>query len=117
MILEDTCPDCGATDLGWVSQRFGHCRRRPVRFKIRDRSGYHPGLARFPNDPEAYVDGEDSLRRVMDKRKAQGYVQVTAQDLAPPDKPEGLDPGGDLLRASFEEARAEGFRIEDEDEL
>lgn len=69
------CPDCGSTDLGWISQRFGHCRRSFPGIKVKDRSGYHPGLARFPNDPEAHVGGDDSLQRLVTRRKHQGWVE------------------------------------------
>ena len=42
-------------------------------FKIKDRSGYHPGLARYPNDPQAYVDGSHSLQRRVSQRLREGW--------------------------------------------
>lgn len=34
-------------------------------------AGYQPGLARRPNDPEAWVDGKRALNKLVDKRKRQ----------------------------------------------
>ena len=95
------CPDCGETNLSWVDKRFGHCHRRPVKFKIRDRSGYHPGIARFPNDPEAYVGGDDSLRRVVDKRLAQGWERRERVELHDPAPRKPVDVG-ELYRMAKE---------------
>ena len=34
-------------------------------------AGYQPGLARRPNDPEAWVDGKRALNKLVDKRRRQ----------------------------------------------
>lgn len=39
--------------------------------------GYFKTLARFPGDPEAHVGGPDSLRRLVDRRKRDGWTVHT----------------------------------------
>ena len=58
-------------------------------------TGYQPGLARRPNDPEAWVDSKRDLARLIDKRKRQaerrgyelrvGNAADMAGNLSPPE--------------------------------
>ena len=85
----DACPICGTTDLSWVDRRFGHCERNGgagFRNRIDAVAGYHPGLARFPNDPKAHVDGPASLQKRLDELAREGKHRVDYADLAPTGK-------------------------------
>ena len=81
----DSCPLCGETELSFVDRRFGHCVRDASGFGMRDRidkvAGYHPGMARFPNDPKAHVDGPLSLAKRLDELKREGYSRVDLADV------------------------------------
>lgn len=81
----DACPHCGTTDLSFLDRRFGHCVRDASGFGMRDRidkvSGYHPGMARFPGDPKAYVDGPLSLAKRLDELKREGKERVDLSTL------------------------------------
>lgn len=86
--LEDFPPLPGET---WDALKKRHARAmagkvaprlRRRGFRVPDRTGYHPGLARFPNDPRANVESEAQLRRVVDARKREtggGEVLTPAQ--------------------------------------
>lgn len=61
------CPKCA--DPGrraWLTPPRGG-------MKMVDVSGYHPGLALKPGDPEAWVDGRHSLQKLVDKRQREGH--------------------------------------------
>jgi len=114
----------------WIDTRFGcaDCgRRRAPHPKIRhgirgDCRDYREDLARFPGDPEAYVDGPRSLQKLIDKRKRQGWVDtgLRPDDLermvSPRDVPDlGID-SDKLLRECLAEAHHEVSRGEDKDQ-
>jgi hypothetical protein len=84
----EECPDCGETNLGFVSKRFGHCRRKTVKFRIRDQGGYHAGLARFPGDPEAYVETAHGLQKRVSQRLREGWQRGPAYDEIERDLPD-----------------------------
>lgn len=76
-------------------------------------SDYREDLARFPGDPEAFVTGPTSLRRLIDKRKRQGWRQreETWDDLERKVSSTTV-PGGDLdgeklVMDAYNEALAE----------
>lgn len=50
---------------------------------------YMPGLARFPGDPEAWVDGLGDVRRVVEARGmgCEGLLNITAPEPANPPEP------------------------------
>lgn len=73
---------------------------------------YREDLARFPNDPEACVDGPAALRKLKDKRQRQGW-QFQSVDQAASAGPPKTDPNRSLAREAFEAARAKGFNPED----
>ena len=76
------CPDCGATDLSFVDQRFGHCRRRaPASGQSRDVrvEGNHPGLG--------YVRDAADLKRKVEAAKRAGHTVTRAKDLRVPERP------------------------------
>lgn len=50
-------------------------RRVRASASLRDDCSYRADLARFPNDPEAFVSGPHSLQRLVDKRKREGWVE------------------------------------------
>lgn len=75
-------PECDKGHVqSWADQKFGcaDCGKRKVQsFTMRhsmkgDMRDYREDLARFPNDPEAYVDGPTSLSKLKDKRKREGW--------------------------------------------
>ncbi len=72
-MIRDKCEYCGETDLSWGDKRFGHCVRRGPAVKIRNHSGYHPGLARYPGDIKACVDDSWSLQKRVDELRRQGW--------------------------------------------
>lgn len=76
------CPDCGATDLSFVDQRFGHCRRRaPASGQSLDVrvEGNHPGLG--------YVRDAADLKRKVEAAKRAGHTVTRAKDLRVPERP------------------------------
>jgi hypothetical protein len=44
------------------------------RFRRSFDNTYRADLSRFPNDPDAYVTGPDSLAKLIDKRKRAGWI-------------------------------------------
>lgn len=58
-----------------------------------DRTGYQPCLARYPNDPTAYVDGPRALSKLIDDRKRRGWgdpvspSDVASKNTTPPPAP------------------------------
>ncbi len=75
----EECPACGDTLTNKYDRLYGHAAcglRTAPRFRMRRRgTGYHSSLARFPNDPEAHVDSEMELSRLIDKRQRQGWTK------------------------------------------
>ena len=74
------CPVCGATELSWADQKFGHCNRRlPQIRRGHDATveGHHPGLG--------YVTGSADLQKKVDAAKRAGYNVRKPEDLNLPD--------------------------------
>lgn len=98
-----TCeaPECSAPCVRVIS--------KPPKTKIRhalkrtDCVDYREDLARFPNDPEAWVDGPQSLQKLIDKRKRAGWEMKPVSEASRPHKPPEVD-GEKLVRDSYEEA-------------
>lgn len=85
-----------------------------IRFGMRGTmQDYREDLAAFPGDPDAFIDGPAALKKLKDKRKAQGWL------LRPIEEAASGQHGGDidkpLAAEAFEEAKASGFRLEGED--
>ena len=74
---------------------------------------YREDLARYPGDPQAYVSGPVTLRRLVDQRKREGWVEGPPLD--------EIDRGGDapdsgvdsmaIVKQAYQEAKAEGFAL------
>ena len=73
-------------DPNWISKRFGYPDKngiRRTRFAIKLRHGmkdenwseYRSDLARFPNDPQAYVSGPSAKKKLIDQRRREGWVE------------------------------------------
>ena len=110
------CPWCGKRvyrAMGRVNFQFRHGMKGDMR-------DYREDLARFPNDPEAFVDGPTAVRKLLDKRKREGWVEGcgwdvlhdTDQGAAVKETPEG---GRALIEECFEEAKQTNFAIDDWD--
>lgn len=77
------CPECGRGHVqSWADKRFGCRRDRLPGVVVPFRPHYHKTLARGPNDPEAHVNSEYQLKKLIDKRRRQGWVQQHPGDLA-----------------------------------
>lgn len=59
-----TCPRCAASG----SRRW----RTVPQGRVPDYSGYHPGMARFPGDPDAHADSKRDLDRKVDQKRREG---------------------------------------------
>ena len=101
-------------------------RDRLPSFKIRQYfkgDDYREDLARFPGDPEAWVGGPLSLNKLIEKRKRQGWteglpldeIERKLNDPHPVEEALNMDPC-EMARECFQEAKAEGFRIEEDDD-
>lgn len=90
--------------LSWADRRFGcakcgkrKCRKAKIRFTQRhDYKDYREDLARFPGDPEAYVDSPTAVNKLIDKRKRDGWVMGRLDEATVPgdkneDPIDGLD--------------------------
>lgn len=74
---------------------------------------YREDLARFPNDPQACVDGPRALQKLKDQRRREGWT-FKPLDTVRSEKPPTTDPNRSLAREAYEAARAKGFRTEEE---
>lgn len=79
--------------------------RHAMRGDMRD---YREDLARFPNDPEALVDGPTALRKLKDRRKRQGWDlqplrSAPGEAVLPVEEPSSAQ----IVRESYDEARRE----------
>ena len=99
-----SCPACG----GKVVQVIDKIPSVRVRYALRGTGhDYREDLARFPNDPEAYVDGPTAVRKLLDKRKRQGWeVRERVENTRPEPK--------NLAAEAYESAKAKGFRFDHE---
>lgn len=76
---------------------------------------YREDLSRFPNDPEALVDGPTSLNKLKEKRLRQGWT-FKRMDEARSASPPQTDPNRSLGREAYEAAKAKGFQCEELDQ-
>lgn len=80
-----------------------------------DMQDYREDLARFPNDPEAFVDGPRALEKLKDKRKRAGWQLRPLDNAAPSDNGGvNLDPNRSLAAEAYEEAAKNNFKLEGE---
>lgn len=107
---EVTCPNC---------QTPTFLRRVLISPKVKigqslrnDGVDYREDLARFPNDPQAIVDGPRALRKLKDQRQREGW-QFQNIDQAASAAPPKTDPNRSLAREAYEAARAKGFHPEE----
>ena len=49
--------------------------------KARSVEGYQPGLARYPDDPRAFVDGSRALMKLRDAAKREGAEDTSAAEV------------------------------------
>lgn len=75
-----------------------------IRYSMRDDCRqYRSDLARFPNDPRAYVDGPRAIQKLIDQTRREGGHIAPLSDLSATDPIED-DQDDDLLRGAQEEA-------------
>lgn len=83
-------------------------RGASFRFRRSFDNTYRADLSRFPNDPDAYVTGPESLGKLIDKRKRAGWVVGKPGSLAEVEcstfQPKA--PERDLFAESLREAKA-----------
>lgn len=103
----------------WADKKFG-CGRCGMRqgpgFAFshtlkNDGKDYREDLARFPNDPEAYVNGKADVQKLLDKRKRQGWVESEFKmesDHKPPTPEENV-------QTAYERAKAKNFKLDGEE--
>lgn len=113
------CGVCGRPDeqFSHADRLFGCCRRNPLKAKFShmlkvDRE-YREDLARFPNDPEALVDGPKALQELIDKRKREGGVVRPLSDALGPSPLQQTD-NRNLMAEAYEAAKARNFRTDEE---
>jgi hypothetical protein len=111
----------------WREQNRGKAGRPSFRFSQALKGGeYREDLARFKGDPRAYISGPMALKKRVDELKREGYVEgpsfadvASAMDAAERKQTTGGTVGGlegeALVKQCFEEARAEGFRLDEDD--
>ena len=85
-----------------------------------DMHDYREDMARFPGDPQAYVDGPTAVRKLRDRRLREGWVEgPPLADVASGDAGNAVRPtelgGRPLIEKCFEEAKATGFSMNDPD--
>lgn len=131
MIYLHRCDECGLEDE--VNQAMSetpvdycpHCKHNTFLRRItkapkvkmgqsvrNDGADYREDLARFPNDPQARVDGPRALRKLKDQRQREGWTFHNL-DQAASAAPPKTDPNRSLVREAYEAARAKGFRPEE----
>lgn len=75
---------------------------------------YREDLARFPNDPEAFVDGPTALKKLIEKRKRQGIDYQPVSNAAPAVEDENPAPRKSLIAEAYEEAKASNFNPDED---
>lgn len=95
-MADDPLEDCPACATGMLQRSIGALGLPGVKIKNQG-EGYQPGLARRPNDPQAWVDSPRALNKLIDKRRRAAEKQGInlrvgkASDLmsqsAPPEPP------------------------------
>ena len=115
--------------MSWVTDRFGLpnkrgrrkvLHKRPIiRWGLRDENwvDYRDDMARFPGDPEAMVNGPTSVKKLIDKRKRQGWIEgLPFNEMQP--KTEDMElpkvNSEEFVREAYRRAEATGFALEDE---
>lgn len=113
------CPDCGLRvyrTIGRVNFQFRHGMKG-------DCHDYREDMARFPRDPQAYVDGPAAVRKLRDRRLREGWVEgPRLADMATGDNGNAVRPaeelgqtGRPLIEACYEAAKKTGFSLDDPD--
>lgn len=95
------------------SPRFETCRfafRHGMKGTMHD---YRDDLARFPGDPQAYVDGPRAVQKLIDQRKREGWQFHKDYSQALGDGPKSPKTGEQIAREAFERARDKGFKEEE----
>tara|TARA_E500000331_G_scaffold192847_1_gene185314 strand:- start:3537 stop:3902 length:366 start_codon:yes stop_codon:yes gene_type:complete len=113
-------------DPNWISKRFGYPDKngkRRTKFGIKLRHGmtdegwseYRSDLARFPGDPQAYVDGPAAKQKLIDQRKREGWVEGPSfSDVAANFAKQPEVNSEAMVREAYARAEATGFRDEGE---
>ena len=112
--------------MSWVTERFGPpnkngqrrvTHKRPVmRWGMTDEgwSEYREDLARYPNDPQAFVSGPRAKQKLIDQRKREGWQEGPSfSEMAKEQSVEKVD-SQELVREAYERAEATGFRFDGE---
>lgn len=110
------CPKCGSAV--YRSIQSVRLNVRKLKRDVHHSHDYREDLARFPNDPEARVDGPRALRKLMDKRKREGWTME--RDLTDCHDGFGSSATGEIgaagddkiMNEAYEAARAEGFSLD-----
>ncbi len=73
---------------------------------------WRPGM----KDPEAYVDGPVAVKKLLDKRKRQGWVEDSDMyaKAAKGNTDDNIRSDDNLIEKAYEMAKAEGFKLEGE---
>jgi putative FmdB family regulatory protein len=103
------CPEC---KLNTYLRRITKAPAARMGQSVRnDGYDYREDLARFPNDPQACVDGPRALQRLKDQRQREGwkFQKIDEARQAPPK----TDPTRSIAREAYEAARAKGFNPEE----
>jgi len=96
------CPRCGAGVYRAIQRTAGFIM--PYSGPRGTGHDYRDDLARFPGDPDAFVDGPRALSLLKDKRKRDGW------ELKPIDMVSSRDaPKGSMAEEAFRRAKAKGF--------
>lgn len=98
----EQCPECGEEVYRAITSR-----RVGIKVKRSWNHDYREDLARFPRDPEAFVDGPKSLQKLIDKRKADGWTISKQLEEHKPPKPRDTQ---EVMREAYQRAKARGFR-------
>jgi hypothetical protein len=79
------------------------------RFRRSFENTYRSDLSRFPNDPDAYVTGPESLQKLIDKRKRAGWIVGKPGSLAEVDASSMKE--GRSAQETFDESLREAKEI------
>ena len=113
--------------MSWISERFGApdqngrrrvIHKRPIlRWGMTDEgwSEYREDLARFPNDPQAYVSGPRAKKNLIDKRKREGWSEGPSFSDMAQEQPEQKINSQEFVREAYERAAATGFQLDGEE--
>jgi len=110
--------------MSWISERFGYPDEnghRHTTFSIKLRHGmkdenwseYRADLARFPNDPQAFLDGPAAKKRLIEQRKREGWtLGPSFSEIASSFTDEKKVDSEAMVREAYRRAEATGFREE-----